>query len=140
MPPVSVPAAGHIAVCETKQRLVLVSQQRMPPPGTAPHAEVHWESLPHAIEHVPESVRGGPMSRGAGPMSRGGGGPMSGVPPPVSGRPPPLSGIITIPMSVRLGPVSVGCVVRPELQPMLATQSRSEAVTTEMLASFMAVW
>lgn len=70
-PPESVPGAGQTE-CETKQRLVEVSQQRLPPPGTAPHTEVHCESLVQATEHAPPSVSECPASCPAPPVSRGG--------------------------------------------------------------------
>ena len=108
----------------------------MPPPGTAPHAEVHCESLEHVAVHMPESARGpvsrviGPVSRVIGPVSRGRIVPVSTA---------DASGIGTTLVSRVIGPESCAVVVRPEPHPAVAIQSRSETVTTEMLASFMAV-
>lgn len=136
MVPPSRAGAGQVE-CETKQRIVLVSQQRVPPPGTAPQDDAHCESLVHVMLHEvppPVSGRGGFVSVGTLMFESFGTNPVSRGPMPVSpGR--------MIPASMLCTPVSVAC-PRPDplLQPMAAPVMRSEKATTEMLASFMAVW
>lgn len=66
--------SGQYPACETKQRFVGGSQQRMPPPTTAPQPALHCESVVHAIRQVGPvlSLASCPPSRPVCPASDAG--------------------------------------------------------------------